>query len=176
MRTRPTRFLATIAATVLLAAPAACSGDPDPIIEPSPPAASPTPTATPTAPERESAKAFIRRWQDEAFAMQLTGDTGRYRAMTKRCQGCDAFANRVDNVYRRNGSIEIVGAKVGRVEKTGTYGKAQIFEFDVVSSATVVRDSEGQVRLSLDGGRVSYQTNLERQRGEWRVIRISELV
>ena len=180
MRTQPTKRSVILSATLLLAALTACSGDPEPIIEPSPPASSPTdsptPTTTPSEAEPESAKAFIRRWQDEALAMQLSGDTSRYRAMTKGCQDCDAFANQVDDIYSGDGAIEIASAKVFRVEQAGVSGGTQIFEFEVVSSPTVVRDSAGLVTQRLDGGRVRFQANLERERGDWHVVRISELV
>ncbi|WP_323794437.1 hypothetical protein [Nocardioides sp.] len=159
----------------------ACSGDPEPIIEPAPSAtatASPTSEPTPTAESvGESAKQFIRRWQMAAFEMQRTGDTGDYREMTQACESCNAFVDTVESIYGDGGSISLEEPSVVRIEKVGQSSGTSIYEFDTVTSATTVVDAKGKVSQRLEGGRTRYQVNLDRpDEVGWRVTRISELV
>ncbi|MDE0776868.1 MAG: hypothetical protein OSB43_11385 [Nocardioides sp.] len=180
---RPHRLLATLGALALTCSLAACSDEPQPIIEATPstgptsdPPPSPTPTATPVPDEPESAKEFIRRWQKEALAMQVSGDSTAYRKLTRNCGGCDAFADNVDRIYGDGGSIEIAASRVRAVSLVGRADGVSIVEFDVISSPTIVRDSTGSVAQELSGGRTRFQANIAQPDDTWRVLRISELV
>lgn len=180
-----TRLLATALATLLVVALAGCSGDdPKPryadpsSTPPSSPSSTPPSTPPTTTPpdEPESAKDFLRRWQDEAFDMQTSGDTTAYRAMTRRCADCDAYADQVDSIYKGGGAITAGPSKVKRIHKVGEVDMTLIYEFDVIAGSTQIRDAGGAVVQRLPGGLGRFQVNVEQFADDWKVLRISELV
>ncbi|MGA8847736.1 MAG: hypothetical protein WB471_14070, partial [Nocardioides sp.] len=173
--TRPTRISATIAATVLLVAPTACSGNPDPIIEPSPPVASPTPTATPTAPERESAKAFIRRWQAASFDMQNSGETAEYLSLSNGCTSCGSLAEGVAKIHRDGGSIAQAGGSLSEITRVGKVEETLIYEFVLNTDPSAILDADGSIKTRLSGGSARYQVNVSDSSGSWLVHRVSRI-
>ena len=157
----------------------ACSGDPEPIIEPTPSAtapASPTSEPTPTAdPEPESAKAFLQRWQLSAYDMQDSGDVDNYLAMTSSCTSCVALAEGVEEIYAQGGSIKTTGGQVSGIERVGKVDRTFIYEYVTTSGASKVFDRSGRVEDRYTGGTSRFQVNLERRGKSWVVRRVSRL-
>jgi|GEM_PF-2073557 len=182
MRNHP--LLATLGALALACSLAACADDPDPIIETgtspsanptSDPPPSPTPVATPTPDEPESAKAFIRRWQDANVQMQRTGRTSRFRALGLRCRSCDQIADRVDEVYGSGGAIDIGESELFDLKLVGKSGATRVFEFRTRSSPIAITDKSGDVVQQFTGGLESFQINVQLTSKQWRATRLTRL-
>lgn len=178
---RPLAALSLAAA--LLAATTACSGDDPPEGDGSPsasPATSPSassPTASTTAdpPQRESAKAFIRRWNQADIEMQRTGDSGPYRQLTHGCKPCDSLADRVDAFYAAGGWIRWDGRTMGRITKYESRFGRPTWQVPTNSAATRYTESaDGPVR-KLTGGHNIMLVTLGRVKGKWRVYDIAQL-
>ncbi len=180
-----TRLLATSVAVLLALTLAGCSDDPQPIIEPAlsttaAPSATPneTPSSTPTPEaESESAKDFIRRWQDEAFDMQATGDTSAYLAMSLRCESCDSLAAKVAEIYADGGSVRsgTGTSTVTRLKRVGGSSGVSIFDYTLDSPSSSILDQRGEVVERFSGGSEDYQINVIKRRGQWKVVRVSRL-
>ncbi|MAS56353.1 MAG: hypothetical protein CMJ44_17360 [Pimelobacter sp.] len=161
---------------------AGCSDDPQPIIEPAPsttaaPPPAPAPSSTPTAdsePESESAKEFIRRWQDEAFAMQTSGNTDVYLSMSTNCESCESLAESVDAIVRAGGTVELEGPhSVRGLRRVGKVQGTLIFEYELRSPASQVLSDKGKVEQEFSGGTNRYQVNVSRLSDRWSVTSAS---
>ena len=180
---RPHRLLATLGALALTCSLAACSDEPQPIIEATPstgptsdPPPSSTPTATPDPDEPESAKDFIRRWQKEAFAMQVSGDTGQYLAMASDCESCDILADSVQAIYQDGGFVQLSGShSVTKLERVGKVGRVSIYEYVLKSPRSEVLDANGAVENRFTGGTNRYQVNVIRKSGTWLIDSASRI-
>jgi hypothetical protein len=172
---------AAVVAALLAWTLTACSDDPEPIVEPtpSPTSTAPTqPTSPPTSepPERESAQEFIRRWQAEAFAMQVSGDTSRYRELSLNCESCDLLAGSVSEIYDSGGSVRFRGRhQVIDLVRVGKERGTLIFEYTLQSPRSEVLDSDGNVSQRFSGGRNEYQVNVVRREGGWSISSASRL-
>jgi hypothetical protein len=175
------RLLATSVAVLLALTLAGCSDDPQPIIEPAPsttaaPSPEPTPSSTPTPePETESAKEFIRRFQQEATNAQATGETSSYRNLTAQCEGCNTFADLVDDFNAKGRSIAPGDTSVRDVQRVGGNRGVVIMEYDVVSDPTIVRASSGKKVMEFPGGIERFQLNLIRRSQNWTVVRLVQV-
>jgi hypothetical protein len=183
MRTRLTSLPAALGAALLAVTLTSCSGDPEPIIEPAPstspsPSSAPpaSPSATPTPDEPESAKAFIRRFQSAIQEMQVSGDSGPYRDLTYECSDCDALADEVDDIYGANGSIVSEEPVISGLRQVGESDGVRVFEFSLVAAPMTILASDGSVERDFAGGEAKYQMNVALRRGEWKALRISQLV
>lgn len=179
---RPHRLLATLGALALTCSLAACSDEPQPIIEATPstgptsdPPPSSTPTATPDPDEPESAKDFIRRWERASTTMKSTGETDLYLAMTKDCSSCEAVAQQVTSIYEAGGSVVDQGSAVSSILRRGGGRGQVVVDYTVEAQPSKVLDSEGNVEARFPGGKSTYQVNLERTQSTWLVTRISRL-
>jgi len=156
------------AALALPLALTACGGDP---IAPPPltPATSTASTPTPTE-QPETAEEFIRRWIEAGDAMQNSGDTTAYRALSDRCAPCDSLADRIESIYRRGGEVHTQGLQVLAVSEKGH------LEYDVSadSAPTRYREEVGGAVKRFPGGRVTYLFTLSRVGDEWRVHSFGE--
>lgn len=174
---RPLAALSLAAA--LLAATTACSGDDPPEGDGSPsasPATSPSassPTASTTAdpPQRESAKAFIRRWFAASREMQTTGDTAAFRALGKNCSTCDTLADRVDEIYRSGGWVRYHGTRVLRISKSGSLAGNPQWDAATDGAPTKYRESADAPVKQLAGGRAVIRMTLTKVDGSWKVVR-----
>jgi hypothetical protein len=180
MRTHP--LLATLGSLALACSLAACSDDPEPIIEATPaagptsdPPASPTPTATPTPDEPESAKAFIRQFERASTAMKASGATASYLAMTDECSSCQALAQQVTRIYEAGGSVVDGGSTVSSIVRHGGGRGEAVVDYTVTARPSKVLDSKGNIETKFPGGTSTYQVNLERRGATWVVGRISRL-
>lgn len=158
---------ATSLAVALLAATAACGGD-DP---PSSPrtsqsasatqsvTASPSPSET-QPPQRESAKAFIRRWFKESDAMQASGDTSAFRAMGDKCTTCATFADSVDRIHQQGGWIRFGGTQIHRIERSGSLAGNPHWNVETRIAPTRYKESAGGDIVRLAGGPTTFQITL----------------
>lgn len=178
---RPLAALSLAAA--LLAATTACSGDDPPEGDGSPsasPATSPSassPTASTTAdpPQRESAKAFIRRWNQAEATMQQTGDTAPYRELSDGCESCDRLADRVDDFYAAGGWIRWKGNVIQGMKRWGVQDGQSTWEVATVSAPTRYKESADAPVQRLPGGPNKALVVIHRTNGEWRVVDSSNL-
>lgn len=126
---------------------AGCSGEAEPtpkMPDPTTSSATPTPTETETAetPEVESAEDFIRRWQDVADAMVLTGDTDEFLGMSEGCSPCETYAEQVADVYDQGGRVEFDGSNVLSVEEEADSPPTFIVEVDARTLRIEVPDED----------------------------------
>lgn len=169
MSMRVRRSLLSSAALALVLTVVGCAEDePEPIM-PDPTTSSPTsaPSEEETE-EPETAEEFIRRWTAEALRAQTTGDTKAYRRMTKPCEACQSFADRVDAIYRDGGRVKLDQLVVVRV----TQQAKGVNEFLVIRRAgeTQVLDASGAVQDSFSGGREPVSVYLTKDDdGQWLV-------
>lgn len=172
---RPLAALSLAAA--LLAATTACSGDDPPEGDGSPsasPATSPSassPTASTTAdpPQRESAKAFIRRWFAESDAMQKSGDTTTFRAMGSSCGTCETFADSVDRIYQQGGWIRFGGTRIHQIVRSGSLDGNPHWNVQTQLAATRYRESSDGDTVRMAGGPTVFQITLTKADSDWRV-------
>ena len=76
--------------------------------------ADPTPSASDTSspsdpsptPDTETPEEFVRAWVAEYNAMQNTGDTEKFRGMSRRCETCITVADRMDGYYEAGGYVK----------------------------------------------------------------------
>ena len=119
MRVRRSPFTAAalLGATALLVGCGADEPEPKFEAEPSPSTSvsmSPSPSVTP---DRETAEEFIRRWVDASTELQRTGETRQLLEMSKGCDACRGFAERVDAIYSDGGFVDTAGWKIVRIER-----------------------------------------------------------
>lgn len=148
---------------------AGCSDDPEPtpkMPDPTTSSSTPTPTETET-PEAESAEEFIRRWQAASDQAQASGDTALYRGMTDRCEPCDGFAARVEQIYEAGGKIEFDGSTVVSVRSDGPGSNGH--KVTIRSGrATIVESGTAQPSV-LEGGLLRLHVFLRHEGASWLV-------
>ncbi len=174
---------ATSLAVALLAATAACGGDDPPPANGSP-TDSPSPSATASStsspspsqtepPQRESAKAFIRRWFKESQEMQVTGDTEAFLAMGKGCVTCESLAEQVATIYRQGGWIRYEGTRVLRITRGGSLGGNPQWDVLTEGAPTSYKESAGSDITHLPGGPTTMRITLADAGDSWAVVRHS---
>jgi hypothetical protein len=154
----------TITVPVLLAG---CSDDPEPTPKlPEPTSSSPSPTEPASEePEAESPEEFIRRWQAASDRAQTSGSTESYRALTKGCDPCDGFADRVDEIYNGGGRIVFSGSEVLSVRDDGPDSDAQTVR--IRSGAATIYESGDSQAQRLDGGELRLHVFLRKVGASW---------
>lgn len=178
----PTRAPALLALAVTLALAAtlglgACGGDDDATADPSA-ATTATPRTSPIAdpyrteaPTAESARQFIERWNTTETAMENTGDSSNYRAMTRGCEPCRKTANQIDAIYDAGGRVLAEGRRILFIRQLPSAEGYTVFRvgFDVGTTRYVERpDADPQ---SFPGGKRTYQFELKRA-GAWRLTNL----
>jgi len=161
-------------ALLLLAALAACSG-----ADPEPKFADETPPTTPTAPVTtsepvevpQSARAFLRQWQEEANAMQTSGESSAFRALTLKCASCDIFADNVDRIYAAGGYIKTAGGEVARVTRWGSINDWPTYDVVVNSARSEFQESSSGPLRTLKGGAEIYRVSLLQRGMRWLVTK-----
>jgi hypothetical protein len=153
-----------LAAVLLPLALSACSADPATPPPFTPGTSASSPSASPTA-HAETAEEFIRRWIEVADAVQLDGDTGPYRAMTRGCDSCDAFANTVDRIYKAGGYIDFGGTQVLSISRRAGHS----YDYFVDAGATSYRETAHGPLKRLPGGHSKLGVDLTRSSRGWLV-------
>jgi hypothetical protein len=167
------RALAVAAALPLLLA--GCSeGDAEPKMpDPSPTSSSPTPTAEPTA-EQETPEEFIRRWAQVEAAMENTGDTSEYLALSRACDACNSLAKTVEGYYADGGYVKWEGWTIRSV-RPWVEGGPDDFAVRVDSAPTKYREEGAGPVKSFPGGRSTYKLTLRPQGTSWVVTDKTEI-
>jgi hypothetical protein len=126
-----------------------------------------TPTSEPSA---ETAKEFIRRWNDEETRMQ-SGDSAAYRRSSRECPRCLEFADKVDGYYEAGGYVRTAGRKVLWVRRTERPARGiAVYRYAYESAPTRYRTSAEEPIQKLDGGRSVDEVTLRREGTEWVVM------
>lgn len=136
-----------------------------------PTSSAPSPTVVESDPvERESAEDFIRRLTEEANRAQVVGDTAAYRKLAPRCDSCQSFADRVDEIYAEGGTIEFRGVEIESIKPIA--GTLHGFQVRREVPVTVVRDASGTVEQELPGGREVLHLYLTKTSHGWLLARL----
>lgn len=133
---------------------AGCGGDSS-VADP-PIASSPTSSATGDPPAHETAEHFIRRWVAEDTRIQQTGQTDRFRQMSRGCRGCIRLANLVDRIYRNGGFVHTRGWRIERI--AGSTGNT--FDLFVYAAPTTYANAQGASVRHLKKGPAHFQLKL----------------
>ena len=190
---RRLRFLAPVLGLTLLLG--ACGSDDSPKAEADPApsgAASASPSGSPSAsasdvadpsasrvptkaPAGETAEEFIKRWNVTETAMENSGESEVFRAMTKDCRPCAETADSVDRYYSAGGYIRSQGRDIVSFKKLPTKSgfAAYMVTFDI--GPTTYRKRAGGPVQKIEGGRFVYQFEM-RQASEWRLLDVSAVV
>jgi hypothetical protein len=167
------RILAGACTAPLLWAATACGGGDTSVADPP---ISPHSSSSPTdAPHRESPEHFIRRWAAADTSMQNSGDTSRFRSMSNACSGCQAVADRVDDIYAAGGNVHTRGWSIVRTYQSARDGRSRTIELIVDSAPTTYRPSSGAALKRLDGGREHFQLLIRPSSGSWVVTRFVQV-
>ena len=171
------RWLAMVLVPGLLWGLVGCSEDPvrPAPFEPTDPASgssSPDPTGATTSPSptvrAESAEEFIRRWVREDIAMQNSGRTERFLALSDTCRGCAGLARFVEDTYAAGGFVRTQGWLILSIERVRvTEMPLPSYTVRVDSRPTEYRERAGAQIQRLDGGRFTYRFDLVRRGGAW---------
>lgn len=163
---------------------AGCSDEPAPDIADPTSGATSTSTAAPiseppttqstTEPEKESAQAFIRRWATVERAMQNSGDTSAYRALSDGCEGCDSLAAIVEGYYAAGGSVSWGGWKILRITRFDPSQRE--YKVTVDSAVTTYVPAAGEPPKRLTGGPADWIVELRREGTSWVVTDKDRLV
>lgn len=169
------RAVAAVAVALCLPLLAACGDDEKPDSGGTTPSETPSMSESPSAsetpePDPETAKEFIRRWQEAEDQMQVTGDTETYRSLvTKRCTSCFELADAIDKIHEAGGSVDFPGSSIVSLARSGGVDKRPEFTMRLKIPKTVVIDKAGAAPRSLPAGETTYVVTLIRRGNSWQV-------
>lgn len=124
------------------------------------------PNATPTPVEKEeSAEEFIRRWNRADAAMQNSGSTADYRAITKKCAPCTALADQVDEFYTAGGYVATEGREIENIKRLDSSS----FLVWIKAGPTTYRESTAGPEGSYPGGEDLLRVTVTRRSGEFQL-------
>lgn len=135
--------------------------------------AAPEPQESSTRPEAVSPEQVVRRWHEASDAAQATGRTHAYRQLSDRCEPCDGFADRVEEIYSDGGTIEFGGSTVRSLRSDGPASDA--YTLEIRSAAARVVDADGRTTSTLDGGILRLHVFLRPYGESWRVAHFTVL-
>jgi hypothetical protein len=168
------RRILACAFTAPLLLVSACSGGntsvADPPVSPRPSSSSPT-----GSPHRESPEHFIRRWAAEDATMQNSGNTSTFRSLAIGCSGCEAVADRIDDIYGAGGNVQTHGWSIVRAYQSARHGKSRTVELIVDSAPTRYRPSSEASTKYLEGGREHFQVVIAPRSWSWVVSRFVQV-
>ncbi|MBE7325529.1 hypothetical protein IEQ44_12795 [Nocardioides sp. Y6] len=128
------------------------------------------PSASPTPEAKETAKEFIRRWNDELTAMQK-GDTREYREIAGACEPCMSAADKVDEYYAAGGYVATEGRTLVEIEKQQNHGRNRATYRIVVDSAPTEYQTKANGPIeSFTGGRVTYGVLIQNSKESWQIL------
>jgi hypothetical protein len=147
------------AVAVLLAG---CQGTPEPKVEPT--ASESSSEADPSEqPEPQTAEEFIDEWFAVNTAMQNSGETDEFRAMSPHCRPCNRLADQVTGFYDAGGFVRIKDQEVQNVKALSRTE----FLVTVDAAPTEYRESADAELERLGGGPTEYRMILKRAEEGW---------
>jgi len=156
---------------VVLGGTAACGqDDPEPEAENRPTEAETTAAAV----KDETPEKFIRRWLNASKAMQNTGDTTDYLAMSQNCANCKEVAERVRSYYDAGGGVSFQGHDIKSIEPYSNEKNRFLVKCEV--GPTAYRTASAAPEQHFDGGREDYVVTLEMTVDGWQVLESTVLV
>jgi hypothetical protein len=164
-------LVGALAAPLLLLS--ACGGD-DSIADP-PVSSAPTSSDPTSPPQRESAEHFIRRFYAAERAMENSGKTSSYMAMTQGCSSCKSLTKQVKRFYRDGGFVRWAGFKVTSISGNNQNKPGQSFDVAGIAAPTTYKTSSGGETQHLSGGRTTDLVTLTKTATSWRVTGFAKL-
>jgi hypothetical protein len=152
----------------------ACGGGDSSVADPpvSPTTASSSPTGQP---QRETPKAFIRRWTIEEKRMENTGETGDYLDISRGCAACQKLATQVKGFYAAGGFVRWGGWKILSIKANSTHGKTITYAVRNKSLPTTYREAGNAPVKHLSGGVTTELLALEVKGKSWNLVSKAEL-
>jgi hypothetical protein len=171
------RILAGLAAVplVLLAVLLGACGSGGTSVADPPVSSAPTTSHPTTKPQHETAEHFIRRWVQEDTRIQATGDTARFRSMSKGCRGCTKLANLVDRIYSAGGFVHTKGWRVTNISLVGIQSGSKTADLFVFSAATMYARSKDSPTQHLASGKAHFQLGLKATSRSWIVSSLVQI-
>jgi len=159
---------------VPLALLSACTED-EPVPQmPDPTTSIPSPTdSSPTA-APETPEEFVRRFMVAEVAMQNTGVSDAYRAMTQGCEACDSMAVLVECYYQAGGYVRLKPWRIVSVKPFPERGPTA-YAAVVQASVTRFKESSSDQEETFPGGRSTYLYEVESDGPDLKVTYTSEL-
>jgi hypothetical protein len=142
--------------------------------------ASTTQTSTPVdpspSPDIQTPEEFVRAWVAEYNAMQNTGDTKKFRSMSRQCTTCAKVADRMDRYYAAGGYVKTDGLTITRLRVSKANAKGQCAATIHVNAAPTeyVEKSGGPV-LKLPGGHPILQLSIQLRNSSWNTFDIAQV-
>jgi hypothetical protein len=156
----------------------ACNGEasstagPDPTPSPSV-TGSPSDPSPSHSPDTQTPEEFVRAWVAEYNAMQNSGDTEKFRSMSRRCEPCSAVADRMDRYYEAGGYVKTEGFIIKSLRVSKPNGKGQrAVTINVDASPVEYVEEEGGAVQTLPGGSPTYEVDVEPRGRTWNVFEI----
>ena len=154
------RTWAALAAAALLLA--SCSDDPEPRFEPTE-SPSPSESETTVRPEAQTPEEFIREWFELAVAMQNTGDSEGFLAVSDDCGACRDLSKSVNRIYLAGGSVSVRSMEVTSVRDL----PGREFSVMVDASETKLRERAGAELQTLPANSNEYRMFLRPVGDSW---------
>lgn len=154
--------------------PVGCGGSADVTAPPStpPPVVSSGPTSPTASAKPESAKAFIRRWVAVTDAMESSGDTRTFDALSgPGCRSCASLKALIAKIYSNGGVVQASPTKIISIkEKPGN-----AYQVREQNKPSRYRDSAAGAWKQLKGGRLTELYTLGGTPGNWRMAQFGQL-
>lgn len=163
----------TLAALVLPALLAGCGGHSS-VADP-PVASSPSSPTSSAPPAHETAEHFIRRWAETEKAMENTGRTAIYLAMSDGCTACSKLAGQIKAFYAAGGFVRWGGWRITSIAVNAHNNGATTYAVRNRSLPTVYRESATGVTKHLAGGVTTELLTVERTKDAWHITAKAEL-
>ncbi|MGL5826900.1 MAG: hypothetical protein ACRCYU_19130 [Nocardioides sp.] len=174
-RLRSARLVALIA--VLVLGLVGCSDDPSesaagwptPTPRPTPP--SPTPDPIRDIRQVKTAEEFIRLWRTASTEATNTGDTKVYRAITRDCVPCQAFAKDLELFYAKGGYAKTGKSRIDSIKRDGSTSLGSVFKVWETAPPTKYKESKTGPVKRLSGGKIGTEvTVIQEQFAGWLIV------
>ena len=159
----------------------ACNGEasstagPDPTPSPSV-TGSPSDPSPSHSPDTQTPEEFVRAWVAEYNAMQNSGDTEKFRSMSRRCETCATVADRMDRYYEAGGYVKTDGLTINRLRVSKADAKGQrAVTIHVRAAPTEYAEEEGGPVQELPGGDPVLQLSIQPRRTSWNTYDIVQV-
>lgn len=123
-------------------------------------------------PYTETAEQFIRRFTVVEDAMQNSGETGEYLALTDHCESCTRLASTVRRAFARGGSITYAGTRIVWIHRLGP----TLWEYKVDDGPTDLKKSSGARVQHSDGGTAELEISLDQRSAAWVAVWRAKIV